>query len=293
MDWDDARYFLAIAREGQMLAAARKLAVSQALLSRRMANFEATTGARLLDRSTRGCSLTEEGRIMFGMAERMEADILTAMAEVQGRGGVSGTVRIGAPDGFGSAFLAPRLHRLIEMYPDLHLQLVPAPRSFSLSQREADIAVMIGQPDRGKLRTHRLSDYSLGLYASQAYLDRVGIPQSISSLSDHRLVGYVEDLVHTRELDYTSELLHGWRSKIEIATAIGQLEAVRGGAGIGLLHDFMASSCSDLVHLLPRHGIRRTYWTAWHEDLRGARRVMIVAEFLRDIVRENQAMFLR
>lgn len=293
MDWDDARYFLSIAREGQMLAAARKLSVSQALLSRRMASLEAATGARLLDRSTRGCALTEEGRVMFALAERMEADILTAMAEVQGRGGVSGTVRIGAPDGFGSAFLAPRLHRLIERFPDLHLQLVPAPRSFSLSQREADIAIMIGQPDRGKLRTHRLTDYSLGLYASRDYLDRNGGAEGIGDLSRHRLVGYVDDLVYTRELDYASELMQGWRSTIEIATAIGQLEAVRGGAGIGLLHDFMAGPCPDLVAILPRLGIRRTYWTAWHEDLHGTRRVMAVVDFLRDIVRESQAIFVR
>ena len=163
MDWDDARFFLAVAREGQMLGAARRLGTSQARLSRRMAALEDAVGARLLDRTTRGSALTEDGRIVFEAAERMEAEMLESLARLQGRqGDVHGTIRIGAPDGFGSAFLAPRLHRLTALHPGLHVQLVPMPRSFSLSQREADLAIMVGRPDRGRLRVRRLTDYTLG-----------------------------------------------------------------------------------------------------------------------------------
>lgn len=293
LDWDDTRYFLAVARSGQMLGAARRLGVSQALLSRRIAALEQACGTRLLYRSTRGCTLTDDGQVMFETAERIEAEMLAATAQMQGRAGINGTVRIGAPDGFGSAFLAPRLHLIRNAYPDLQLQLVPAPRSFSLSQREADVAVMIGQPDSGRLQVRRLTDYSLGLYASQSYLAQNPPPQSVDDLHRHQLVGYVADLIFNDALDYNSEILADWRSDIEVSTAIGQMEAVKGGAGIGLLHDFIAVGYDDLVRVLPEKRIVRTYWTAWHETMRGVRAMQAVTEKLHEIVRNNRHLFVR
>lgn len=292
MNWDDARYFLAVARDGQMLGAARRLGVSQALLSRRIAALEQTVGARLLDRTTRGCSLTEDGRPMFEAAERVEAELLSATARLQRRGGdVAGTIRIGAPDGFGSAFLAPRLRRFTNAYPGLHLQLVPVPRSFSLSQQEADVAVMVGRPEKGRLRVRRLTDYTLGLYAATSYLAEAGRPETLADLRNHTLVGYVEDLIYTPELNYAADMLRDWRSTIEVSTAIGQFEAVRSGAGIGILHDFMAAARPDLVRLFPEQSVTRTYWTVWHENMRVARRVQAVVELLDTITREERHLF--
>lgn len=292
MNWDDARYFLAVARDGQMLGAARRLGVSQALLSRRIASLEQAVGTRLLDRTTRGCALTSDGQAMFEAAERVEAEMLSGLAQLQRREGeVAGTIRIGAPDGFGSAFLAPRLGRISALYPDLHIQLVPVPRSFSLSGREADLAVMVGRPEKGRLRVKRLVDYGLGLYASAEYLAANGRPRQLADLRAHRLVGYVEDLIYTPQLSYAAEFLREWRSTIEVSTAIGQFEAVRAGAGIGILHDFMAVPEPGLVRLFPEHGVTRTYWTVWHENMRVARRVVAVAEALEALVRQERGLF--
>jgi DNA-binding transcriptional LysR family regulator len=109
MNWDDLRYFLAVAREGQMLGAASRLGVSQARLSRHIAALEEALGTRLLERTPRGSTLTEDGAALFEVAERIEAEVLNGTARLRGRDTVSGTIRIGAPDGFGSAFLAPIL----------------------------------------------------------------------------------------------------------------------------------------------------------------------------------------
>ncbi|WP_116084563.1 LysR family transcriptional regulator [Tropicimonas sp. IMCC34011] len=291
MDWDDAKFFLAVAREGQMLGAAKRLGTSQARLSRRVSALEEAVGARLLERTTRGSELTEDGQIIFEAAERMEAEMLESLARLQGRRGeVRGTIRIGAPDGFGAAFLAPRLHRLTHIYPDLRIELVPMPHAFSLSRREADIAVMVGRPDRGRLRVQRLADYTLRCYASAGYLARCGTPATPADLEGHDLVGYVEDMIPTSELAYAGEILPGWRSRIEVSTAVGQLAAVRSGAGIGIVHDFMAAG-SDLVPVLPGHIVTRTYWMAWHENLRVAQRVRIAAEFIEAEVREARTLF--
>lgn len=294
MDWDDARFFLAIAREGQMLAAARRMQVSQARLSRRLQSLEDAVGTRLFDRSTRGCTLTEDGRTMFETAERVEAEMLGCLATLQRReDDVAGTIRIGAPDGFGSAFLAPRLRRFAETYPALRLQLVPVPRSFSLSQREADVAIMVGRPDKGRLRVRKLTDYTLGLYASADYLAEAGQPETLADLESHRLIGYVEDLIYTPELNYAPDILRGWRSRIEVSTAIGQLEAVRAGAGIGILHDFMIDGVDGLIRLFPERTVMRAYWTVWHENMRVERRVLAVVELLDRIVRKEAALFCR
>lgn len=274
-----------------MLGAAGRLGVSQARLSRHIAALEDAVGARLFDRTTRGSILTPDGEALFATAERVEAEVLSGVADMQGREEISGTVRIGAPDGFGSAFLAPRLGRFRKAYPDLRIQLVPVPRSFSLSEREADIAVMVGRPDKGRLRVRKLIDYSLGLYAAQSYLDHAGSPRFIDDLTTHSLVGYVEDLIYTPELNYAREFAMDWQSDIEVSTAIGQFEAVRAGAGIGICHDFMAAGVSGLVRLFPNLSVTRSYWIVWHENLRVARRVQAVAELLDQIVRKDRGLF--
>src|SRR5690606_23024917 len=99
-----------VARAGQILGASRRLELNHATVSRRVAALEAALGAKLFRRLTTGSELTEEGERFLGVAERMEADMIAARAEIAREGGdVSGVVRIGAPDGFGVAFLASRL----------------------------------------------------------------------------------------------------------------------------------------------------------------------------------------
>lgn len=293
MNWGDVSYFLAIAREGQMLAAARRMNVSQARLSRHLATLEEALGVRLFDRSTRGCVLTEQGQMFLRTAERIEAEMLEGVSALnRQRQEVTGVLRVGAPDGFGSAYLAPRLGALAEAHPKLRLQLVPAPRSFSLSQREADVAIMIGRPQKGRLIARKLCDYSLGLYASRSYLDRHGTPAQPSDLTERVLIGYVEDLLYTKELDFAGEIPERWQSAIEVSTAYGQFEVVRHGGGIGILHDFMAAGDSTLVRLFPDIRLERTYWLAWHENLRGSQRVAAFVDFLNTQLRGDAAMFL-
>ena len=291
MDWNDLKYFLAVAREGQMLGAAGRLGVSQARLSRHIASLEDAVGARLFDRTTRGSTLTKDGEALFTTAEKIETEVLAGVAGLKGRDDVAGVVRIGAPDGFGSAFLAPRLGQFRTVYPDLRIQLVPVPRSFSLSEREADIAIMVGRPDKGRLRVRKLVDYSLGLYAARSYLERRGHPEGLDDLKSHSLIGYVDDLVYTPELNYAQEFARDWRSDIEISTAIGQLEAVCAGAGIGICHSFMASDKANLVRLFPEQSVTRSYWMVWHENLRVARRVQAVADLLDKMVRIEMGVF--
>jgi len=292
MNWDDVRIFLAVARSGQILGAAKRLGVNHATVARRLTVFEHDLNTKLLTRRTNGCELTHAGEEFLLAAERMEAEMLSVRSSLGDADvAISGSVRIGAPDGFGVTFLAPRLASLTARYPDLKIQLVPVPRSFSLSRREADIAITVDRPDQGRLVARKLVDYSLGLYASRAYLDAHPAPQSIDELADHRMVGYVDDLVISPSLNYAPEISREWRPAFEISSALGQVEAVRAGAGIGILHMFIAREHDELVPVLPERTIQRSYWLAYHESVRTLRRITAVSSFISDLVASENARF--
>ncbi len=293
MNWDDVRIFLAVARAGQILGAARRLELNHATVSRRVAALEDSLGAKLFRRLTTGSELTPSGERFLAVAERMEADMIAARSELAGGDeAISGTVRIGAPDGFGVAFLASRLGALTAEHRDLKIQLVPVPRSFSLSRREADIAITTERPSEGRLVAQKLVDYSLGLYASRAYAQENGLPAAQSELKNHRLVGYVPDLVFSPSLAYAQEFSPDWDAAFSISSALGQVEAVRSGAGIGILHAFIARSLPELVPVPAAKPIRRAYWLVYHESVRPLRRIQAVADFITKAVEREKQLFL-
>jgi DNA-binding transcriptional LysR family regulator len=293
MNWDDVRIFLAVARAGQILGAARRLELNHATVSRRVAALEDSLGAKLFRRLTTGSELTPAGERFLAVAERMEADMIAARSELAGGDeDISGTVRIGAPDGFGVAFLASRLGALTAQHRELKIQLVPVPRSFSLSRREADIAITTERPSEGRLVAQKLVDYSLGLYASRAYAEANGLPATHVELKAHRLVGYVPDLVFSPSLAYAQEFSSDWDAAFSISSALGQVEAVRSGAGIGILHAFIARSLPDLVPVRAAKPIRRAYWLVYHESVRTLRRIQAVAGFITRAVEAEKQLFL-
>ena len=291
MNWDDVRIFLAVARSGQILGAATTLGLNHATVARRLTALEESLGSKLFTRKTNGSDLSSAGERFLVHAEAMESAMLAASESAGTDSAIDGTVRVGAPDGFGVAFLAPRLGELTARHKGLRIELVPVPRAFSLSRREADIAVTLERPREGRLVARKLTDYRLGLYAAPSYLEAHGAPATLDDLGAHQLVGYVEDLLFTTSLDYTAEFYRGWRSSLAVSSAMGQTEAVRAGAGIGILHDFMVRGDTGLVPVLTEHTLTRSYWTVVHEDLRTIRRVALVAEFLSEVVTRDRAMF--
>lgn len=282
--------FLAVARSGQLLAAAKRLGVNHATVSRRVQQLEAALGQTLVHRRTHGCDLTEAGQRLLAVAERVEREVLSVGAE-RDAGVVSGTVRVGAPDGFGLHFIAPRLGELADRHPGIRVELVPMGRSVSISRREADLVVTLARPEQASVVARKLVDYALGLYASRDYLAAAGEPESASALGAHRLVGYVDDLVYSDVLDYTREFSATWQTDTAIASAVGQLEAVRGGAGIGILHRYIAEGHTSLQRVLPELSVMRSYWLARHESTRSMGAINAVAEFLVDSVDAARTQF--
>ncbi|MEE1656095.1 LysR family transcriptional regulator [Microvirga sp. CF3062] len=292
-DWDDLRFFLAVARAGRLTAAARHLEADHTTVSRRISALEASLKAKLFERSPQGYTLTEPGERLLKHAETMETQALAVASELGGADlALTGTVRIGAPDGIGTYFLAPELGALAERHPGLTLQLVALPRTFSLSKREADIAVTLEQPTEGRLVSRKLTDYRLRLYASKDYLERHGPVTELADLSGKTLVTYVADLLYSPVLDYFSAIEKFTSRRFECASVVAQAEAVRAGIGIGILHDYAVRSFPELEVVLPDISYLRTYWLVTHADVRNLRRVEEVYSFILSRVRANRGLFM-
>jgi DNA-binding transcriptional LysR family regulator len=294
MDWDQARIFLAVARTGQLLGAARRLGVNHATVARQLTALETDLGTKLVERLNAGCSLTPAGEQFLVAAEAAESAFLRAAAALSGTStAVSGTVRVGAPEGLGNSVLAPALAALGEQHPDLVVQLVPLPRTFSLSRREADIAVVLDRPSRGRLVTRKLSDYTLGVYAAASHLDRFGAIVSEEDLRTRLHVTQVEEFSYSSALDYAATLRRLMPRRFECGSVAGQLAAIRAGHGVGIIHDYVAARHPDLRRVLPHLHFRRSYWMTTHPDTHGTRRVQEVYACILQAVARDRETFIR
>ena len=292
MDWDRIRIFLAVARSGQLLGAAQALGLNHATVGRQLSALETEIGSLLVERQTKGCTLTPAGEALLQSAERVESELLQAGSRISGATStISGTIRVGAPDGLGNYFLAANLGALAELHPDLTIQLVPLPRTFSLSRREADIVVTLDRPKQGKLIIKKLTDYSLSIYASKDYLARHGAIKTREDLDGRLFVTHVEDFVYSRALDYAAEIGQQMKRHYECGSVVAQMQAVRAGHGIGILHDYAAVQYPELVRLLPMMRFTRTYWLMSHPDTHRTRRVSEVYDFIVATTARNRAMF--
>lgn len=293
-EWSDLRFFLAVARAGKLTLAARQLAVEHSTVSRRIVALEATLGAKLFDRHPSGYVLTAHGERLFASAEAMETLASAAQQEIGGADlGVSGTVRIGAPDGFGTSFLATRLGRLAAQHPALEIQFLAMPRLFNLTKREADIAISLSRPKQGRLHARKLTDYQLRLYASRGYLAAHGPIESRAALLRHTFISYVDELLYAPELDYTPLVARELRPRVKSSSVVAQFMAVKAGAGVAVLPGFMADTDPDLVPLLADEvRLTRAFWLITHSDTRTLARVQVAADFIAREVQEARSLFL-
>jgi DNA-binding transcriptional LysR family regulator len=294
LEWSTLQSFLAVVRSGRLTVAARQLGIDHSTLSRRITKLESSLDVRLFDRGPGGYSMTSHGERLLEMAQSMESTALNIISELSGTSlRVAGMLRIGAPDGFGTLFLAPRLARLGLLHPALHLQLVTMPRVFSLSKREADIAIGLARPEEGRLHARKLTDYELGLYASPTYLAQHSEPQTLSALREHRCIGYIDEMIYMPELDYLPLISRDLRPGFTSTNLIAQFGATVAGGGLCVLPCFMADGEPGLRRVLQDLVIlRRSFWLIIHSDMLNLARVRTVADFIAEEVRAERKHFL-
>jgi DNA-binding transcriptional LysR family regulator len=283
-DWDDLRIFLAVARAESLSGAARALRLDPATVGRRVARLEAALGAQLFTKSPQGYAATAEGHRLFEETLSAEEAIQGAVgaARAQGAGAMTGQVRVGAPDGCANYLLPGVVARLAVENPGLEIQIVAAPRVVNLSRREADMAIAVSRPTGGRLLAEKLADYRLSLAASRDYLAAHPPICARADLAGHSIVGYIPDMIFDRELDYLAEI---GVSRVALASnsVAVQLNLLRAGAGLGIVHDFALPQAPDLVRVLPGDiALTRSFWLLRHADDRRVERLNRFARALGD-----------
>lgn len=293
-EWSDLKFFLELVRAGNPSSAGRRLHADHSTVRRRVAALEDALHARLFANRGPVYDLTPEGEQMLRYAEAIESLAIRAEEEVSQRDlAVSGTVRIGAPDGFGALFLAPRLAALGKTYPDLRFHVVILPRVVNLSNREADIAVSHSQPNQQRQVVRRLTNYRLRLYAAPEYLAAHPPIEKLDDLSQHRFIGYVRDLIADADLDLVPSPESAAPSVFESTNILAQRESAAAGLGLCVLPDFVASRDSRLVPVLPdAFSVTRQFWLVIHPEMINLARVRTVIDFVVESVRSERALFL-
>jgi DNA-binding transcriptional LysR family regulator len=293
LEWSDLKFFLELVRAGSPASAGRRLRADHTTVRRRVAALESALQARLFAARGPSYNLTSEGEQLLGYAEAIETLTIRAEEEIGKRDlALSGTVRIGAPDGFGALFLASRLATLSEASPDLQVQLVVLPRVVNLSNREADIAIGYSPPNQDRQIVRRLTNYRLRLYASPAYLAAHPPIETLEDLTRHRLLGYIREMLFEAELDVIPTIGGGVGTSFESTSIVAQLEAAAGGMGVCVLPDFVAASDARLTPVLPdSFSLMRQFWLIIHPEMINLARVRAVINFLTELVRSERALF--
>jgi DNA-binding transcriptional LysR family regulator len=283
MEWDNLRYFLELARSGTLTSAARRLEVDHTTVARRIQALEKQVGTALFSREAGGHRLTEAGRRLQPQVEAMEAAFLSIESTApEAREGLSGLVRIGATEGFGTVVLAPQLALFASRHPRLVIDLLAMPRLVHLSRREADIVISLERPKRGPVVVTRLTDYLLRLYASEAYLATHPPIRSREDLRGHTFISYVDDLLFSKELQYLDELYRPDAFALRSTSVLAQHAAAAAGTGIAVLPAFLGDTDGRLRRLLPEEArFTRTFWMSVPAEIKHLPRVRAVWDFLK------------
>ncbi|MBS1301626.1 LysR family transcriptional regulator [Loktanella sp. SALINAS62] len=277
MNWDDMRVFLAVARAESLSGAAPALRMDPATLGRRIARLEQGLGAALFVKSPQGYAVTDLGARMQDAAEQAEIALGRALDMGQApSAGLSGQIRIGAPDGCAN-YLLPQVCADIQAdNPELEVQILSLPRVVNLSRREADMAITVSPPQAGRLTVQKITDYHLHLAQHRDLPD----PADRDALRGRAMVGYIPDMIFDAALDYLGPLA---RDGVHLASnsVSVQLQMLRAGQGIGIVHDFALPFAPDLKRvLIDDVSLTRSFYLVRHDADRRSERLSRFADLL-------------
>lgn len=293
MDWEHLRYFAAVGQHGSLSAAARVLQVEHSTVARRIQALEKSLGQALFTREPGGLRLSEAGRALLPAVQTMAQaargiERSADQASGSAQGGPSGLVRVGTTEGLGATLLAAKLAALTCRHAQLSVDLLALPRLLHLSRREADIVISLERPKRGSVIVSRLADYDLYLYGQREYLARRPLVRETADLRHHAFVHYVDDLLFTKELQLIDSLYQPQRYAFRSTSITAQYEAVRAGAGLGVLPAFLADKDPLLsrVHQ-PEARFTRTFWMSMPQEAQSVPRIQAVWRWLKETMREE------
>ncbi|MCB2128587.1 MAG: LysR family transcriptional regulator [Rhodobacteraceae bacterium] len=288
MDWDKLRIFHTVADAGSLTHAGESLNLSQSAVSRQIRALEESLDTTLFHRHARGLILTEQGELLFDATSSMNRRLETAAARIRdSEDEVFGELRVTTTIAFGTLWLAPRLGKLYEKYPDLKIDLMLEERVLDLPMREADVAIRMKEPSQADLIRRRLMNIRMRLYATPEYLAATGTPETFEDLVNHRLVSQSVTAPQVAAgASLVQELLaQEVRSTLTVNNYFGVLQAVLFHLGIGVLPDYLIEDFPNLVRVLPDVDSSEVpVFLAYPEELRQSKRISVFRDFVLDEV---------
>lgn len=273
-NWQDLRYFHALAQTGSLSAAARQLGVEHATIARRIAALEDATKLKLVDRRGRRLVLTGQGREMAVIAARMEAEALAVERLSAAGGALKAEVTISAPPAYAQYVLAEKLAQLRKTHPGLRITLIGETRYASLERREADIAIRLVRPEKGDLVLRKIDELSFRLYGTREYLES-------RAAGDWDYIAYDESMDGAPQQKWLSERAGLQGFAIRVSALDMQLRLAQLGCGVALIPGFMTPESSGLCVAEPEQSpLTRDVWLTIHSDIRNAPAIRAVTDAL-------------
>lgn len=285
IDWEDVRYFAALARHQSLSATARVLGVNHATVARRLANFERALNTKLFERRPSGYELTATGRraLVAAGGMRRAADALPRLSPEQP---LSGLVRVTATPSLVNKFLIPRLASLQQQHAGLDVELIADLRPVSLPRHEADIALRVGRPASGELLSRRVAKVGFGFYATVAWRDRIerGEPATF--------VGFDEADADIPDAIWLANRFPTRRVAFRTNSQAAQAEAARAGCGLALLPIFVAADDPVLVQVRLSETLpSRELWLLTRRDVAHSLPLRLTTDYLVDQFRRERRLF--
>jgi len=283
LDWSLLQSFLAVAEEGSLSAAARRLGASQPTLGRQIRQVEQQLGVTLFTRKPRGLQLTDIGQALLPAARTMrDAAVQMALAAAGQEQQIKGTVRITASVFVSHHILPPIIAHITRQEPDIAIELTPNDASENLLFREADIAIRMYRPTQLDVVAKHLGDLPLGVFGSVDYLNRMGRPETIEDMiNNHDLIGYDADeqiLRGMRQMGYDAR--RDW-FHVRCDNNVVYWELLRAGCGLGFSQTYVAKDDPQVEQVLPDLPIPPLpVWLVAHQAMRQTPRIRRVWDML-------------
>ena len=294
MDWDKLRIFHSVADAGSLTHAGESLHLSQSAVSRQIRALEESLGVTLFHRHARGLILTEQGELLFDATSDMSKKLDNAEARIRdSEDEVYGELKVTTTVGFGTLWLAPRMGRLYDQYPDLKTDLLLEERVIDLPMREADVAIRMKEPSQADLVRRRLMDVNMRLYASDTYLEKLSMPKDFEDLRNHRIISQsLNSQQVSASLNWMRPLLSGeHNSHLTVNNYFGVLQAVLFGVGIGVLPSYVTVDFPQLIRVLPdEESSQVPVYLAYPEELRHSKRVAVFRDFVLEEIKADKKL---
>lgn len=280
MDWDDLRYFLAIARAGSLAGAARALGVNHSTVFRRLNGFEAKLGVQAFDRLPQGYALTTAGEELLRHAETADAAILALERTVAGKDyRLAGTIRLTTAPSLASDYVARYLPEFLAAQPDIRVEIIGNDRGFDLARREADLALRATAQPPEFLIGRRVCELPWWVFAGERWLEAHERPSGMDDLHHLPLIGPEASFLRLPVFAWM-QATYGEGAFIARAAELVTMAALA-RAGVGLAFLPIDQQQPGLAPLFPVEPAQAgALWLLTHPDLRHVARLRVFSDFL-------------